>query len=141
MGIDPLSEEEKRGWPTSTVVPLEAPFVDSRGDIQPLVDARMKSAVLITTKKGAVRANHYHRTDWHYCYVVSGSIQYFERPTGSTAPPREVTVRAGEMFFTPPLTDHTMLFPEDTVFLVLGRNPRDQESYEADVVRVDLHNP
>ena len=141
LGIDPLSEEEKHGWPASTVVPLEAPFVDSRGDIQPLVDARMKSAVLITTKKGAVRANHYHRTDWHYCYVLSGSIQYFERPTGSTAAPREVTVRAGEMFFTPPLTDHTMLFPEDTVFLVLGRNPRDQESYEADVVRVDLHNP
>jgi len=31
-----------------------------------------------------------------------------------------------------------MKFPEDTVFLALSRNPRDQESYEADVVRVDM---
>jgi hypothetical protein len=31
-----------------------------------------------------------------------------------------------------------MKFPVDTVFLTLSRNPRDQESYEADVVRVDM---
>ena len=31
-----------------------------------------------------------------------------------------------------------MKFPEDTIFLTLSRNPRDQETYEADVVRVNL---
>ena len=31
-----------------------------------------------------------------------------------------------------------MKFSEDTLFLTLSRNPRDQETYEADVVRVDL---
>jgi hypothetical protein len=45
------------------------------------------------------------------------------------------------MFFTPPMVDHAMVFPEDTVFLTLGRNPRDQESYESDVVRIDPINP
>ena len=31
-----------------------------------------------------------------------------------------------------------MRFPVDTIFLTLGRNPRDQKTYEADVVRVDF---
>ena len=53
-----------KGW-ESPIIPLEKPFVDKRGEIIPLVDADMKSCVLITSKKGTVRANHYHKTDWH----------------------------------------------------------------------------
>ena len=36
------------------------------------------------------------------------------------------------------MIDHGMTFPEDTVFLTLSRNPRDQESYEQDVVRINM---
>ena len=50
---------------------------------------------------------------------------------------QERLIRAGEMVFTPPLVDHGMVFPEDTVFLTLSRNPRDQATYEADVVRIE----
>ena len=42
------------------------------------------------------------------------------------------------MVFTPPMVDHGMRFPVDTIFLTLSRNPRDQASYEADVVRIDM---
>mgnify|MGYP007081631892 FL=1 len=42
------------------------------------------------------------------------------------------------MIFTPPLVEHCMKFPKDTLFLTLSRNPRDQEAYESDVVRVKL---
>lgn len=128
-------------WPKEVVIPLERPFVDPRGVIQPLVEAVMASAVLISSKKGALRANHYHKTDWHYCYVVEGSIEYIHRPHGSDAEPERVLVRKGEMFFTPPMVDHTMIFPEDTVFLTLSRNPRDHNSYEADVVRIEMVKP
>ena len=31
-----------------------------------------------------------------------------------------------------------MKFPVDTLFLTLSRNPRDQKTYESDVVRVNL---
>ena len=120
------------------LVKLLEPFSDARGDIQPLVDEMMKSAVMIESKKGSLRANHYHKTDWHYCYVVSGTIVYYHRPTGSTEEPECLIVKAGEMVFTPPMVDHGMKFPEDTTFLTLSRNPRDQASYEADVVRVDM---
>jgi dTDP-4-dehydrorhamnose 3,5-epimerase-like enzyme len=138
MKIDPVTDEEKERWPAHGVVKLEKPFVDVRGRIQPLVDDLMKSAVMIDSKAGTLRANHYHLTDWHYCYVVSGVIEYFHRPTGSDVEPEIIIVNEGEMVFTPPMVDHGMRFPVDTVFLTLSRNPRDQESYEADVVRIEM---
>ena len=138
IDIKPLTDEEKASWPNGVVVPLEEPFADDRGAIQPLVDADMKSCVLITSKKGTVRANHYHKTDWHYCYVLSGSIEYYHRPHGSDGEPEMVLIKTGQLFFTPPMVDHTMVFPEDTAFLTLGRNSRKQEVYEADVERIEL---
>jgi quercetin dioxygenase-like cupin family protein len=136
---DPPLQDD--AWPNDVLIPLERPFVDGRGVIQPLVEAVMASAVLISSNKGALRANHYHKTDWHYCYVVEGSIEYFHRPHGSDAEPERVLVGKGEMFFTPPMVDHTMKFPEDTIFLTLSRNPRDHNSYEADVVRIEMVKP
>ena len=136
--IDPLTEAEKESWPKQPLVPLEKPFVDVRGAIQPLVDEMMRSAILIESAKGTLRANHYHKTDWHYCYVLEGVMEYLHRPTGSGAEPESILVRAGQMVFTPPLVDHAMKFPEDTRFLTLSRNPRDQATYEADVVRIEL---
>ena len=138
--IPPVTDEEKAAWPTEPLVTLEKPFVDVRGEIQPLVDLMMRSAVMIESKKGSLRANHYHKTDWHYCYVLSGAIEYYHRPTGSTEEPERLIVKAGEMVFTPPMVDHGMKYPEDTTFLTLSRNPRDQASYEADVMRVDMLN-
>jgi len=136
--LTPVTEEEMATWPAHGVVKLEKPFVDGRGSIKPLVDIMMQSAVMIESKAGSLRANHYHKTDWHYCYVVSGTIEYLHRPTGSDQEPEAILVNEGEMVFTPPMIDHGMKFPVDTVFLTLSRNPRDQESYEADVVRVDM---
>jgi quercetin dioxygenase-like cupin family protein len=136
--ISPVTEHEKASWRAHGVVKLEKPFVDVRGKIQPLVDEMMRSAVMIDSKAGSIRANHYHKTDWHYCYVLSGTIEYLHRPTGSDAEPEIILVNEGEMVFTPPMIDHGMKFPVDTVFLTLSRNPRDQATYEADVVRVDF---
>jgi quercetin dioxygenase-like cupin family protein len=139
--IKPVTEEERKSWPKSVIVELEKPFVDDRGAIQPLVDVTMESCVLIESKKGTVRANHYHQTDWHYCYVLSGAIDYYHRPTGSKEAPEKVRIEKGQMFFTPPDADHSMVFVEDTAFLTFGRNSRAQEVYEADVVRIPPINP
>ena len=136
MKIRPVTDNEKKSWPGNVIVPLEKAFSDLRGEIQPLVDLPMESCVLIRSKKGTVRANHYHQTDWHFCYVLSGSIEYWHRPHGSSGKPKRVLVKQGQLFFTPPMVDHAMVFPKDTSFLVLGRNSRAQEVYEADVVRI-----
>ena len=141
MKISPVTEEEKGKWPSQPLVKLNTPFLDKRGSIQPLVDLMMKSAVLIDSKAGSLRANHYHKTDWHYCYVISGQIDYFHRPIHSDKEPELIIVQKGEMVFTPPLVEHCMKFTVDTLFLTLSRNPRDQETYEQDVVRVELIDP
>ena len=138
INIRPLTEEEKTHWPTEAIVQQENAFVDERGEILPLVDLPMESAVMITSKKGTVRANHYHQTDWHFCYVVKGGIEYHHRPHGSDNAPEVLTIGEGQLFFTPPMVDHAMVFIEDTTFLTLGRNSRRQEVYEADVRRIQM---
>ena len=139
--ITPLTEEEMKDWPKHPLVNLEKPFVDLRGSIQPLVDSIMKSAVMIHSKAGSLRANHYHKTDWHYCYVISGKIKYYYKELNSDKTPELLIVEKGNMVFTPPLVEHCMKFPEDTLFLTLSRNPRDQETYELDVIRTNLIDP
>jgi len=141
MKIDPISKEEMETWPSKPLIDLHTPFVDKRGSIQPLVDLMMKSAVMIESKAGSLRANHYHKTDWHYCYVISGEIEYFYRELNSVKTPDLIIVKKGKMIFTPPLVEHCMKFSQDTLFLTLSRNPRDQETYESDVIRVNLIDP
>jgi quercetin dioxygenase-like cupin family protein len=128
-------------WPDQPIVPLEPAHVDGRGAIQCLVNLPMKNATLITSVKGSIRSNHYHKTDWHYIYMIKGSVDYYYRPTGSREMPKVVRVKEGDLIFTPPMEDHATVFLEDSVFLALSRNPRDQEAYEADVERVTLVAP
>ena len=141
MKINPLTKEEMESWPSEPLVNLAKPFIDDRGSIQPLVDLMMRSAVIIHSKAGSLRANHYHKTDWHYCYVLSGEIEYYYRKTNSSIPKKKLIVKKGQMVFTPPLVDHAMVFNVETTFLTLSRNPRDQKSYEEDVVRINLIEP
>ena len=133
--------DKDEALPREVIVAMAAPFADARGEIQPLVDRTIESAVLITSKKGTVRANHFHNTDWHYCYVLEGRIEYHHRPHGGEGAPEAVIVEQGQLFFTPPMVDHAMVFLEDTTFLTLGRNSRAQEVYEADVERIEIVAP
>src|SRR5687767_12292699 len=95
--------DDETMWPKQPRVQLDAPHADERGAIQSLVNFPMKNLSLITSKKGTVRSNHYHVTDWHYMYVLSGSFDYYYRPTGSTEPPAVINLKPGEMVFTPPM--------------------------------------
>jgi len=130
--------DDETMWPKEGLVELDPPHADDRGVIQSLVNFPMKNLSMISSKKGAVRSNHYHLTDWHYMYVLSGSFDYYFRPTNSEGELQCVRVKAGEMIFTPPMEDHATVFLEDCDLLAMSRNPRDQEAYEADVRRVIL---
>ena len=141
MKIRPVTDKERATWPKTVKVPLKSPFSDNRGDILPLVDLPIESCVLITSKKGSVRANHYHRTDWHFCYVQEGELEYFHRPHGSDEEPEKLIFIRGDLFFTGPMVDHAMVFRMDTVLVTLGRNSRRQDVYEEDVVRIAPINP
>lgn len=119
-------------------IPLPSPFLDERGCLQNLLDTPINSVIYVTSSSGSIRANHYHQDDWHYAYLVSGEMVYYHRTVGAKEPPEEVLVKPGDMIFTPPMVEHAMKFLVDSTFIAFGGRPRDQESYEADLVRVTL---
>lgn len=125
-------------FPETPIVPLDSPFIDDRGTIQNLLNTPIHGAAIITSKKGAVRSNHWHRTDWHYLYLISGSMMYYERHVFSSASMSgPYLVKAGQMVFTPPNIIHKTEFLEETVLLSFSKRNRDHASHEADVVRED----
>src|SRR5262245_15003734 len=85
-------------YPDQVEVPLDAPFLNENGKIQNLLLERFTSAALIHSVAGSVRANHFHKTDWHYSYVVSGMVWYYWRPAGSRQQPQQARFGAGTMF-------------------------------------------
>ena len=126
-------------WVAEPIIKLNKPFIDGRGKIQNLISLNeLQSVVIIESKKDAIRANHYHKTDWHYCYLFSGSINYYSRHVGSEEAPILTKIKTGDLFFTPNMVEHAMVFPEDSVFLTLGGGTRSSEDYESDLVRVKL---
>ena len=123
-------------WPEEVIVPLDTPFTNLNGVIQNLVLKPMNSVAVITSVKDSIRANHYHKTDWHYASVISGSVIYLVREVGSCEIPTPYLIRAGQMFFTPPMKEHAMIFSELTTFITMARNVRSHENHEADLVRI-----
>ena len=117
-------------------VPVRKPFVDARGEILNLIDAPFTSAAVIRSVKGAIRGNHYHKTDYHYCWLQSGGIVLYQRRAGDAKPPQRWIIKPGQMFHTPPMHEHAMHFTADSVMLVFARNNREMTNYEADTIRV-----
>jgi hypothetical protein len=121
----------------SHLVDLRPPFIDARGEIVNLLDLPMGSVSLITSNNGAVRANHYHKTDWHYCWMQKGSMDYYYRPVGSKEPAKYIRVEEGQMVYTPSMEEHAMVFTAPAAMWCFAGNPRTAADYESDTVRVD----
>ncbi len=119
---------------------LKPVSVDDRGSITNIMEGmKITSVLVIVSKKGSVRANHYHKKDSHWVYMVSGRMRYTEMELKKKNPHRKsVILGPGEVVFTKPVVAHSMEFLEDSVFLVLTTNKRDQKSYENDVVRIKV---
>ncbi len=130
-------------FPPIASVPLgpEDAFKDERGEIINVLLTPITSVARIFSKRGTVRANHLHQTDWHYALVERGKVLYFERPEGSTDVPDPVSYGEGKMFFTRPGVEHAMLFADDTVIYTFAKNVRTKENHEADLKRVEFITP
>ena len=120
------------------IIPIREPFVDERGEILNLIDAPFTSAAVVTSVKGAVRGNHYHKTDYHYCWLQRGGLLYYHRPVGATSRPKRRVIKPGQLFYTPPRYEHAMHFTKDSVMFVFARNNREMANYEADTIRISL---
>lgn len=126
-------------YPEDQVVPIDDFFKDERGEIKNLLFTPINSVAIINSKAGTVRSNHYHLSDFHYLYVISGSMEYYERDIGQSSDEiKPIIVKTGQMVFTPPHKVHKTVFLEDTVLLSCAKNVRDNEHHEQDVVRIEF---
>ena len=118
---------------------LETGFEDHRGKILPIVHD-IANVQMIWSKKGALRANDYHKTDTHTCYLVTGSMDYYWRNHGESKIHKEQYV-AGALFKTGPLIDHEMVFTDDSTMVVVSEHQRDAVTYDEDIVKITpLHD-
>lgn len=124
------------------VTHIKPEFVDERGYISRLVDQDefpIRAILYITSKAGTERANHYHKSDYHYVYCLSGKFEYSEKDMSKPDSEIEsVILKPGDLVLSHPMTAHRMKFLEDTVFLAFTSEKREQEKYEGDTVRLKL---
>ena len=117
-----------------TVRHIDPAFVDARGEIHNIFEGMIGHVALVTSKKGSVRANHYHKKDTQYMYLISGA--YDSHCCSVEDPSRKETlkVKAGDIVKTPPMVAHAQKFTEDSVFLSLTTRMREDGKYEEDTI-------
>jgi quercetin dioxygenase-like cupin family protein len=116
---------------------IKPSFSDERGDIVDILkQCVVEYATLITSKKGAVRANHYHKETFQYVYLMSGRMRVVAQMPGE--PRSEVVLETGDLIVNVPLERHAFEALEDSTMLVLTRGPRGGDNYESDTFRLDV---
>lgn len=122
------------------------PFhVDDRGEMFFLSDKehpfQITEVLLMDTKNGSIRANHYHKKDIHIIYLVNGKVEYITRDMRNPeAKVERMIVNGGEIMISPPMIAHKVVFLEDSLAVVLTTEPRDQKNYEEDTVRLEVED-
>ena len=106
-------------------------FVDDRGVISNHELTEPINLIgMIESKKGTIRANHYHPQQEQKCLFTKGQIiEIFQDIINPNAPKITQVVNAGQLSIIKPNVAHTMVFTKDTTFLNLVRGERNHENY------------
>ena len=109
----------------------ENEYADSRGKISNHeLTEPINMIGLIDSKKGTMRANHYHPQQEQKCLFTKGQIiEVFQDILNPNSPKITQVVNEGQLSVIKPNVAHTMVFTEDTVFLNLVRGEREHENY------------
>ena len=106
-------------------------YIDSRGIISNHELTEPINLIgLIETKKGSMRANHYHPQQEQKCLFTKGQIiEIFQDIINPNSPRITQVVNEGQISIIKPNVAHTMVFSKDTTFLNLVRGERNHENY------------
>ncbi|WP_428079467.1 SDR family NAD(P)-dependent oxidoreductase [Candidatus Pelagibacter sp.] len=106
-------------------------FIDDRGKISNYdLPEPINMIGYIESKKGTMRANHFHPVQEQKCLLIKGQfISIYKDLIDENATKVTHVVNEGEMIVTQPNVAHTMVFTEDTIFLNLVRGEREHENY------------
>ncbi|MDA7606793.1 NAD-dependent epimerase/dehydratase family protein, partial [Pelagibacteraceae bacterium] len=106
-------------------------YIDSRGKISNHELTEPINLIgLIESKKGTIRANHYHPQQEQKCLFTKGQIiEIFQDILNSNSPKITQVVNEGQLSIIKPNVAHTMVFTKDTTFLNLVRGEREHNNY------------
>tara|TARA_X000001036_G_scaffold348134_1_gene328437 strand:- start:613 stop:3159 length:2547 start_codon:yes stop_codon:yes gene_type:complete len=106
-------------------------YVDSRGKISNHELTEPINLIgLISSKKGTIRANHYHPQQEQKCLFTKGQIiEVFQDIINPGSPKITQVVNEGQLSIIKPNVAHTMVFTKDTTFLNLVRGEREHDNY------------
>ena len=106
-------------------------YIDARGKISNHELTEPINLIgLIDSKKGTIRANHYHPQQEQKCLFTKGQIiEIFQDILNPNAPKITQVVNEGQLSIIKPNVAHTMVFTKDTTFLNLVRGEREHDNY------------
>ncbi|MAG26883.1 hypothetical protein CMI47_15195 [Candidatus Pacearchaeota archaeon] len=138
-----MTEEERQ----EKLIQGADPYEDDRGKIDNYhLPEEINLIGMITSKKGTMRANHYHPVQEQKALLVSGKFisvckdlgKGFDGTNEADFPIQVKIVKAGDLSIIPPNIAHTMIFLEDSAFLNLVRGDRDHDKFGEHTIKYDL---
>ena len=106
-------------------------FIDTRGKISNYeLPEPINLIGYIESKKGTVRANHFHPVQEQKCLLVKGQfISLYKDLLAKNSEVVTHVVNEGDLIVTKPNVAHTMVFTKDSIFLNLVRGEREHKNY------------
>lgn len=89
-------------------------FDDDRGSICQLIHEGYSQINIVSSVKGAIRGNHYHKINREAFYIISGRISLFVSKDGKE---EKYEFKSGDMFEIAPGVVHNFDFLEDTLLI------------------------
>ncbi len=118
---------------------LSPTFSDERGAITDILNGEMHNLGIITSKKGSIRGNHYHKAQTQYTYILKGKIEMTTKDLREpSSVPKTAIIAEGDLITHPAMVAHAYKALEDSVFLAITTKRRDKGGYEDDTFRIEL---
>ncbi len=113
-------------------------FEDARGTIRDIFVAEPKEhCTIITTTKGGVRGNHYHKLSRQHDYVVSGRMKIYGQKVGE----KEIIqaeIGPGYLVIWEPNEAHEFVALDDVTFITFVDGVRGGDDFEKDTFRLEV---
>ena len=136
-GLEESLTDMIQKWSTKPLTELEyikkgeKKFIDERGIISNFELSEPINLIgYIESKKGTVRANHFHPVQEQKCLLIKGQyISVYKDLLDKDSLKITHIVNAGDLIVTKPNVAHSMVFTQDSIFLNLVRGEREHANY------------
>jgi len=119
------------------IIKAQVPYTDERGSMDyHILTESVDWVGTLFTKKGAIRANHYHPEQEQKLLCVSGRcISVYKDLSREDSPIMHHLAEAGDLIITAPNVAHAVIYLEDCVQINLVHGERVPDNYGKHTIR------